>query len=305
MSKHPPDQHPFFAASQRAVQTSMGQVSYRKLGTGPAVLFIHGWPLHGATYRDVAVSLADRYTCFVIDLPGAGASPGYADWSQPLRSHVRTTLEVIDALGLDRLALVAHDSGGAIARWVAAELGERITALILSNTEITGHIVPVVKNYARFIRLPGSMFLMRLLFRSAWFRRSGLGFGGCFGDRSLIDGAFHELFIAPLQADRTLFGQTMRMLANVDFEELADLGPIHGRITAPTRFVWGARDPFFPLEGARRMASELANFDRFIEVPEGKLFVHEEYPQVVADAAAGLLDAVIGEHRRESMTSVR
>lgn len=297
MNKHSAFDHPFFAAPQKSASTARGPVSYRVLGSGPAVLFIHGWPLSGDTYRDMAVELSDRYRCYVIDLPGAGASPGYGDWSDPLRAHTATVIELIDSLGLERVALVGHDSGGAIARWVAAELGDRATALVLSNTEITGHVVKIVKTYARLMRLPGSISLMRLLFRSKRFLRSGYGFGGCFADRSLITGDFRELFVAPLLADRAKFDHAIRLLTHVDFDELANLAPIHARITAPTRFVWGGRDPFFPIEGARAMAAEFANFDRLVEIADAKLFVHEEHAAQVAAATGEFLDVTAARLR--------
>ncbi len=293
MSKRPLENHPFFASPQRTAKTSHALVSYRKLGTGPAVLFLHGWPLHGATYRDVAARLADRYTCYVIDLPGAGSTPGFADWKHPMRSHTDTVIEVIDALGLERVALIGHDSGGAIARWVAAELGERISALVLSDTEITGHVLPMIKRLARFLKVPGSLFLLRLLFSSRRLRRTRFGFGGGFHDRDLIDGDFHDLFIAPVVSSRARFEQTMQLIANVDLDELADLGPVHARIHTPTRFVWGEKDPFFPVSRARNMGQELSHFDRLIVIPNAKVLAHEEYPEIFAAAAAGLLDQAV------------
>jgi pimeloyl-ACP methyl ester carboxylesterase len=284
---------PFFTAAVRSVTTSRTRVSYRVLGSGPPILFIHGWPLHGATFRDVAAALADGYQCYVIDLPGAGLSPGYDDWSDPLGAHTRTVLEVVEALGLDRMALIGHDSGGAIARHVAAALGDRVTALILSNTEVTGHISRMVVAYSRFIKLPGASGIMRMLLRSRRFRQSKYGFGGCFTDRAWVEGEFYDLFLAPLLADRARFDATMKLLAYVDFAAMADLAPIHARITAPTRFIWGARDRFFPIDGARAMSHELPNFEQLIELPEGRLFLHEDMADTFVSAARQLLDAVI------------
>ncbi len=128
--------HAFLRAPMQTVETTKARVAYRKIGSGPSVLFIHGWPLSGNTFRDVATFLASDYTCYVIDLPGAGDSSTYAYWKQPFRQHTDTVKEVIEALGLTRLAIIAHDSGGAIARWVAAEMPGRVSALVLGNTEI-------------------------------------------------------------------------------------------------------------------------------------------------------------------------
>lgn len=285
--------HPFFAAPILTTSTSNAEVSYRKFGVGPAVVFIHGWPLSSATYRDVAKELCERYTCYLPDLPGAGESPGYRDWRQPLEQHTSTMVEFTENLGLDRFALIGHDSGGAIARHVAALLGDRISALVLSNTEITGHIAAVVKSYASFTKLPGSMWVLRALFGSERFRKSRYGFGGCFHDRELISGDFFELFLAPMLADFKRFKGTMALLSNVDFDELANLAPVHEKIHAPTRFVWGARDSFFPIGLAREMSSEFLGLEKFVEFPEGKLFVHEEFPERFSKAAAELLDVVV------------
>jgi len=56
------------------VPVAAGTVYYRKVGNGPDVLFIHGWPLHGETYRALVEQWSGRFTCHVVDLPGAGQS---------------------------------------------------------------------------------------------------------------------------------------------------------------------------------------------------------------------------------------
>ncbi len=65
---------------------------------------------------------------------------------------------------------------------------------------------------------------------------------------------------------------------------------MHRRIDAPVQLVWGERDPFFPVSGAREM------FDTFpdaeLHVVEGAgLFAHEERPAEVAEA---LLPTLLG-----------
>ena len=44
-----------------------GEVAYRTVGTGPDVLFVHGWPVSGATYRTLLPHLVDHVTD-VVDL---------------------------------------------------------------------------------------------------------------------------------------------------------------------------------------------------------------------------------------------
>src|SRR5512138_1258684 len=46
-------------------------------GNGPAIVLVHGFPVHGATWRYLLPTLAERHACFVLDLPGLGDS----DWT--------------------------------------------------------------------------------------------------------------------------------------------------------------------------------------------------------------------------------
>src|SRR5262245_34866786 len=98
------------------------------------IVFVHGWPLHAATWRRVVERLP-QHRCHLPNLPGAPGSTwdersdftigGLAAW---LRGW-------IDAQGLTRYALVGFDSGGQIAR-LCADGDPRVSALILSNTEV-------------------------------------------------------------------------------------------------------------------------------------------------------------------------
>ena len=42
------------------------------------MLFVHGWPVSGATFRRLLPHLTEHVTCHLLDLPGAGDSPDEA-----------------------------------------------------------------------------------------------------------------------------------------------------------------------------------------------------------------------------------
>ncbi|HQV56989.1 MAG TPA: alpha/beta fold hydrolase, partial [Ilumatobacteraceae bacterium] len=96
---------------ERYVDVGGAEVAYRRVGAGPDVLFVHGWPVSGATFRHLLPHLADHVTCHVLDLAGTGDSR--FDDSSPLSldHHIVSVRRVIDELGLDDVALVGHDSG--------------------------------------------------------------------------------------------------------------------------------------------------------------------------------------------------
>lgn len=253
---------------------------HRQQGQGPHLVFLHGWPLHGDTFRHVVPHLTDAFTCHVLDLPGAGASRWSPAHRFTLEAHARLVLRAIDRLGLDRVGFVAHDSGGCIARLCAAELGERCTGIVTGNTEIAGYRPPMLRLLVALGKLPGGAAAFRALLGSRTFLRSPMGFGGAFDDPTLLDGDFAERFVRPLRA-RAAFAGQWGLVRDFDWRTLDGLEAVHRRVLAPVLFVWGKDDPWFPLE---RLRPTLRQFPRGarVEVVPGKVFAHEEHPELFA-----------------------
>lgn len=270
------------------------RLAHRKTGTGPDVLFIHGWPLHGATWRNVIPHLTG-YTCHVIDLPGTGASTWSVETPITLRAHADAVLELIASLALDRVALVAHDSGGAVARLVAATLGNRCNGVVLGNTEIPAYRPPMLGLLVRLSRVPGGGHLLPLSLRMRWSRRAV--FAGCFDDLDLIDGEFGRLFVDPIKSSRGATGQ-LGLVRQFDWSVLDAMADTHAKITAPVSLIWGKDDPWFPLRHARAMVDQFPGGAELVELP-GKLFVHEERPGEWAAIAKQFLDRA----RRSSLAA--
>ena len=207
-------------------------------------------------------------------------------------SHVATVRRAVEALGLASYAMLAHDSGGFIARMVAAD-DPRVTGLVLGNTEVPGHtpwLVALLVLLAR--RAEGKLLLAMLESRAV--RRSFLGFGGCFSDLEQLEGEFHEFFVAPLLTSPAVTRGQMRLATNLDFKVMARLPEIHGRIRCPSLLVWGAEDPFFPLARARAMLGQLAGGAELFAIAGGKLFVHEEHPRAFTNLVRPFLLACSG-----------
>ena len=100
-------------------------VPVRRFGSGPPLLLVHGFPLSGFTWRFVIPELARHYTCLAVDLPGLGDSgwTDATDFSFP--GQGRTLHRVADALGLDEYRVLAQDTGGTFARFLALERSSR------------------------------------------------------------------------------------------------------------------------------------------------------------------------------------
>ena len=265
----------------RFLDVGAGEAAYRRVGTGPDVLFVHGWPVSSATFRTLLSHLVDHVTCHLIDFPSAGSSRFDADTPMSIAQHIETVRRVVDLLELDRVAVVGHDSGGMIARH--ALVGDpRLSAMGLINTE------PPDPSW-RFKAFVASRHLPGLGPGLAWVAgrprivRSRAVFGDAFADRSLLGGEFTEFFLRPLHDSRLHRDAAVKLLRSFDMQHVTDLTSIHRRIDVPVQLVWGDEDPFFPVERATAMVGQFP--DARIEVIDGAgLFSHEERPAEVAQA---------------------
>lgn len=120
-------------STPRYAATPQGEMHYVEAGSGDPVVLLHQTPRSWDEYRDVLPLLAPRYRAVAVDMLGFGASPRPAE---PLSIEAcgRGVIGLLDALGLERVALIGHHTGGVVAVDVAARHPERVSALVLSST---------------------------------------------------------------------------------------------------------------------------------------------------------------------------
>jgi len=279
----------FRQAPHRYIDVGEGQVAYRKVGSGPDVLFVHGWPVSGATFRHVLPHLEPHVTCHVIDMVGAGDSRFDRTTRIDLEQHVTSVRRVIDALGLTDYAVVGHDSGGMLARH--ATVGDpRLRAVALVNSEQPQGLSRLFRLFIAMSKLPAFASILAWAANRPALRRSRFLLGECFADRSLLDGDFAELFLAPLRDDANRRWAAGELIGHFHRRFIDELDGIHRRLGVPVQLVWGADDPFFPLAWTREMAERYPLTNLHV-VAGTKLFCHEEKPAEVAGALLPALTA--------------
>lgn len=116
--------------SERTEVNGVG-LAHQRRGHGPAVAFVHGLGGRKEAWAEVlAVTAGSGFEAIAIDLRGAGESdkpPGpysVEGWAQDL-------VELLDALGLERVALVGHSVGCMVVEHASLALGERCGALAM------------------------------------------------------------------------------------------------------------------------------------------------------------------------------
>lgn len=100
-----------------------------RLGSGPPLLLLHGWPEFWLTWEPVMLRLADRFELIVPDLRGFGDSDKP---SGPFggKEQGADMIALLEALRLDRVGVVAHDVGGAVAQAMAQAAPDRLAGLL-------------------------------------------------------------------------------------------------------------------------------------------------------------------------------
>ncbi|GJG87235.1 hypothetical protein tb265_24160 [Gemmatimonadetes bacterium T265] len=114
----------------RVVRCAASGGSYR---SAPAVVCLHGWGACAYGYRHVLGPIATAGTdAYAPDLRGHGWSAKPLDRAAYAPDALATwTLGLVDALALDRVVLVGHSLGGAIALHTARLAPDRVAALVL------------------------------------------------------------------------------------------------------------------------------------------------------------------------------
>ena len=126
------------AMMEGTIAVGAASVRWRRDGAGPALVFLHGFPLSGETWDGVVAYLRDRFTCWTLDLIGLGGSSSTADDDYASPGQARAFAAVLSELGVGSYALVGNDTGGWIARELALVDRQRVARLVLTSTEIPG-----------------------------------------------------------------------------------------------------------------------------------------------------------------------
>lgn len=114
----------------RTVGTAAGVVAFLDEGEGPPVLLLHGFPASSWQWRDFVPLLAARFRVVAPDLPGAGASEPADGVTLDLETLAAAMRALVDTLGIERYAIVAHGTGAGVAQLLALD-GEGVDALVL------------------------------------------------------------------------------------------------------------------------------------------------------------------------------
>jgi len=132
--------------------------AYRKVGSGPPLLLLHGMACDSTTWFPVIDQLAEHFTVIAPDMLGHGESDKpNADYS--LGGFANGMRDLLTILGIDKVTVVGHSFGGGVAMQFAYQFPERTERVVLVST---GGLGPEVTPLIRALTLPGAGLGIRL-----------------------------------------------------------------------------------------------------------------------------------------------
>ncbi|MBI3626082.1 MAG: alpha/beta fold hydrolase [Candidatus Rokubacteria bacterium] len=226
-------------------------------GSGAPVLLLHGLGGFAAVWRHNIPVLGRHATAIALDLPGFGRSskpPG----PYPLGIFARTIEAFRRALGLDRLTLVGHSMGGAVAAAYALEYPSRVERLALVGGAVPGFGYRVSWVY----RLLAARGLGEIAAGLMWPGLLKAALARCFArpDPDEIDFLVRTGYAVRVSPEgRAAFLSTLRSV-RADFAADADRyrrGLMS--LPVPVLLIHGSQDRVVPPAHARTVAAHLRN----------------------------------------------
>jgi haloalkane dehalogenase len=277
-----------FSAARRYARTPFGDVAYVVQGEGRVVLMLHGFPLNGFQWRGAIGKLAPYARCIAPDFLGMGHTRAAPGQDLGPDTQVLMLVSLLNGLGIERVDLIANDSGCAVAQLFAVRHPARVRSLLLTNGDTEKQCPPAAM-------LPVIDLARQGRFVDEWLApwladpalaRSDRGLGGlCYANRAHPTDEALRMYFAPVVESSDRKDAMQRYAVALERNALAGLAEAQRRSRIPTRIVWGIDDTIFDLTNADYLATLFGNSRGVRKLGNAKLFWPEERPDVIAAQA--------------------
>jgi 3-oxoadipate enol-lactonase len=213
-------------------------------GDGPALLFLHAFPLDASMWDTQVGAFSDRHRCLRPDVYGFGASPPPPP-GMTLDDVAAAVVEALDARGVQTATVIGLSMGGYLAFALLRRFAARVDRLVLCDTRAGAD-----GEEARADRL-----------------RMAERVRGEAGVESIVEPTVARL-LAPLSAAEFHVSDPVRArirratpagvaAAQEAMAARPDSTPLLGAIAVPTLVLVGSQDTVTPPEEAERMAAAI------------------------------------------------
>jgi pimeloyl-ACP methyl ester carboxylesterase len=265
----------------KVANIELGKIIYKDVGAGPVIVFLHGTLSNGNTWRKVVNTISMDYRCVIPDLPLGGHS-------QPLDSRTDLTpigialllKQFLDELSLNDIILVGNDTGGAYAQVFTMLYPEKVSRLVLCNTDAFEVFPPKQFSLLKTgVIIPGFTFLMAQLFKVKPLLKTSMVLGLL--SHTLSKEELSTLYIQPFIHDKGVRADFTKVVKGWSSTYTIQAAEKLTSFTKPVLVIWGANDKLFPVELGKRV-SAIFKDARFELVENALTYVQEDQPEEFA-----------------------
>jgi len=273
------------------IDLPQGTLRYEDVGSGPAVVFVHGLLVNGKLWRKVTPVLSSSARCVVPDLPlGSHSIPMSSNADLSVAGVAKLVADLLEALDLRDVTLVGNDSGGAIAQLVAARHPERLGRLVLTTCDAYEVFPPPLFSYLRVLPyVPGLItVLAKSMQRSRMLRNLPLAYGLL--AKSGIPDDIAKGYVEPCATNPDIRRDVAKFSRSVSPKVTQQAAKELQTFDRPVLLLWTPEDRFFPVSLAERFVQDLPNA-RLVTIDDAYVFVAEDQPERVANEIAQFISA--------------
>lgn len=275
------------------------RTAYERVGSGPPVVLLHGWPGDRHDHRLLAPLLAPHADVLVPDLRGFGESDKHAvepSQQYDAAAQARSVVGLVEELGLEPVVLAGYDVGSRVAQAVARSRPDLVRGLVVSpplpgagDRVLSADAQPEFW-YQAFHQLAlveklldGSVPAVRAYLEHFWQHWSGPAYVPDPDELDRLAGRYGApgAFVASISWYRAGAGMIRSSLAERAPEPAE-------RLATPTIAAWPAHDPLFPQAWSDRLDEFFVDVE-LRELPGSGHFTPLESPQELATAVVDLL----------------
>jgi pimeloyl-ACP methyl ester carboxylesterase len=198
----------------------------------------------------------------------------------------RIVADLLGALDLRDATIVANDTGGAVAQWLAGHHADRIGRLVLTSCDAFEKFPPRPQLYLKPAARLGLLGAVARLVQHRPAQRTPFAYG--WTTKRPIDRAIMRSYTRPLGSIPGVRGDLRRLLLAVDTRYTFEAAESLRGFDKPALVLWAADDKLFPRDHGRRLA-ELMPQGRFGLIAGSRTFIPEEQPERLAAAVADFL----------------